>query len=135
MTNSVIPLPKSPAVAAVPAPPDSPATSEVPALPVQPLQSLAPIIAVATTAPPATHWQPPILGSLAVIFGVASLFTGTLVLAPLGLAMALAAGIFRQISWAVIGGAAATVALATSKYFWALLGLAWLINRVGWLWH
>ncbi len=30
--------------------------------------------------------------------------------------------------------AAATVALATSKYFWALLGLAWLINRVGWLW-
>jgi hypothetical protein len=132
MTNSVIPLPKVPGVGAVPATPESPATPEVPALPVQPQ---TPIIAVATTAPPATHWQPPILGSLAVIFGVASLFTSTLALAPLAVAMALAAGIFRQISWAVIGGAAATVALATSKYFWALLGLAWLINRVGWLWH
>lgn len=104
-------------------------------VPIQGAQPQAPIIAVATAARPAAHWQPPILGSLAVIFGVASLFTSTLVLAPLALAMALAAGIFRQISWAVIGGAAATVALATSKYFWALLGLAWLINRVGWLWH
>jgi len=132
MTNSVIPLPKVPGVGAVPATQESPATPEVPALSVRPQ---TPIIAVATTAPPATHWQPPILGSLAVIFGVASLFTSTLALAPLAVAMALAAGIFRQISWAVIGGAAATVALATSKYFWALLGLAWLINRVGWLWH
>ncbi|MGH6959756.1 MAG: hypothetical protein ACREE7_04665, partial [Dongiaceae bacterium] len=91
-------------------------------------------ITVATTAAPATHWQPPIFGSLAVIFGVAALFTGTLVLAPLALVLAVAAGIFRQLPWAIIGGAAATVALATSKYFWALLGLAWLINRVGWLW-
>ena len=135
MANSVIPLPKVPAVAAVPSTPAVPATPEVPALPVQPVQLQAPIIAVATTAPPAAHWQPPVLGSLAVIFGIASLFTGTLVLAPLALVLALAAGIFRQVSWAVIGGAAATVALATSKYFWALLGLAWLINRVGWLWN
>src|SRR5215470_10982744 len=135
MTNSVIPLPKVPAVAPVPATPAVPAEPKAPALPVQPIQPQTPIIAVATTAPPATHWQPPILGSLAVIFGVASLFTGTLVLAPLALAMALAAGIFRQVAWAVIGGAAATVALATSKYFWALLGLAWLINHVGWLWR
>jgi hypothetical protein len=132
MANSVIPLPKVPAVAAVPATPAIPATPEVP---VQPVQPQAPIIAVATTATPAAHWQPPVLGSLAVIFGIASLFTGTLVLAPLALVLALAAGIFRQVSWAVIGGAAATVALATSKYFWALLGLAWLMNRVGWLWN
>ncbi len=106
-----------------------------PVLPVEPMPPQARFITVATTAPAAAHWQPPILGSLAVIFGVASLFTGTLVLAPLALVLALAAGIFRQVSWAVIGGAAATVALATSKYFWALLGLAWLINRVGWLWN
>ena len=104
-------------------------------LPAEPPQPQVPIITVATTAPAAAPWQPPILGSLAVIFGVASLFTGTLVLAPLALVLALAAGIFRQVSWAVIGGAAATVALATSKYFWALLGLAWLINRASWLWH
>lgn len=122
MTNSVIQLPKGnqPAVA--------------PVSPVEPVQPLTPVITVATTAAPALHWQPPIFGSLAVISGVAALFTGTLVLAPLALLMAVAAGIFRQIPWAIIGGASATVALATSKYFWALLGLAWLINRVGWLW-
>jgi hypothetical protein len=108
MTNSVIQLPKGnqPAVA--------------PVSPVEPVQPLTPVITVATTAAPALHWQPPIFGSL--------------VLAPLALLMAVAAGIFRQIPWAIIGGASATVALATSKYFWALLGLAWLINRVGWLW-
>jgi hypothetical protein len=123
MTNSVIQLPKGnqPAVA--------------PVSPVEPVQPLTPVITVATTAAPALHWQPPIFGSLAVIFGVAALFTGTLVLAPLALLMAVAAGIFRQIPWAIIGGASATVALATSKYFWALLGLAWLINRVSWLWN
>jgi hypothetical protein len=128
MANSVIQLPKgSQAVAA-------PIAPALPAPPAEPVQPQAPIITVATTAPSAVHWQPPIFGSLAVIFGVAALFTGTLVLAPLALVLALAAGIFRQISWAVIGGGAAVVALATSKYFWALLGLAWLINRVSWLW-
>jgi len=121
MTNAVIQLPKAnKAVDAI-----APAA---PALPAEPVQPQAPIITVATTAPSAAHWQPPILGSLAVIFGVAALFTGTLVLAPLALVLALVAGIFRQIPWTVIGGAAATVALATSKYFWALLGLAWLID-------
>jgi len=128
MTNSVIQLPKSVTAAAAPTAPVAPVQ------PVQPVQPQAPIITVATTAAPAAHWQPPILGSLAVIFGVASLFTGTLVLAPLALVLAATAGIFRQISWAVIGGASAIVALATSKYFWALMGLAWLINRVSWLW-
>jgi hypothetical protein len=81
--------------------------------------------------PPAVRWQPPILGSLAVIFGVAALFTGfpgRLLLAPLALAVALAAGFFRQTSWAVIGSASAVVALATSESFWALLGLAWLLD-------
>ena len=128
MTNSVIPLPKGPAPVTPPIPP-VPAT-----VPVEPVLPLPPIVTVATTAAPTKPWQPPILGSLAVIFGVASLFTGTLVLAPLALVLAVAAGLFRQIPWAVIGGSAAIVALATSKYFWALLGLAWLINRVSWLW-
>jgi hypothetical protein len=128
MANSVIQLPKGSQAPAAPIAPMAPVQ------PVEPAQPQAPVITVATTAAPTAHWQPPVLGSLAVIFGVASLFTGTLVLAPLALVLALAAGFFRQISWAIIGGAAATVALATSKYFWALLGLAWLINRVSWLW-
>jgi hypothetical protein len=127
MANAVIELPKGPTPATLP-------QSPVPATPVDPVQPLPPIVTVATTAAPAAHWQPPILGSLAVIFGVAALFTGTLVLAPLALVLAVVAGLFRQIPWAVIGGSAAIVALATSKYFWALLGLAWLINRVSWLW-
>src|SRR5204862_6212008 len=114
MTNSVIQLPKN--VTA----PTAPTAPMPPSAPVEPVQPQAPIITVATAAPAAAHWQPPILGSLAVIFGVASLFTGTLVLAPLALVLALAAGLLRQTSWAVIGAAAATVALATSKYFWAL---------------
>jgi hypothetical protein len=93
-----------------------------------------PIITVATTAPPPIQWQPPILSSLAVIFGVASLFTGTLALAPLAIVLAVAAGLFRQIPWSVIGGASAIVALATSKYFWGLLAVVWLVNRLSWLW-
>jgi hypothetical protein len=130
MTNSVIQLPKG----NQPVAPSAPAAAVLPAEPVPPVQQLTPVITVATAAPAAAPWQPPVLGSLAVIFGVAALFTGTLVLAPLALALALAAGIFRQLPWAIIAGASATVALVTSKYFWALLGLAWLINRVGWLW-
>jgi hypothetical protein len=123
MSNSIIQLPTN-QDSAVPAPQ---AAAPLPAEPLQPVQ--APIITVATAAPgSAAPWQPPILGSLAVIFGVAALFTGTLVLAPLGIVLALAAGIFRQVPWAVIGAASAVVALATSKYFWALLGLAWLLD-------
>ncbi len=89
------------------------------------------IITVAAAVPLAARWQPPIFGSLAVIFGVAALLTGfpgRLLLAPLAVAVALAAGFLRQTSWAVIGGASAVVALATSESFWALLGLAWLLD-------
>jgi len=79
MTNAIIQLPTNEDAVAVPA---EPAVAVLAATP-QPLQ--APIITVATTAPAAgPRWEPPILGSLAVIFGVASLFTGTLVLAAAG---------------------------------------------------
>jgi hypothetical protein len=125
MTDAILHLPTKPdATAAVPA---NPAAASLPVESPQP--AALPIITVATTAPAAApRWEPPILGSLAVIFGVASLFTGTLVLAPLATVLALAAALFRQVSWSVIGGASAIVALATSKYFWALLGLAWLLD-------
>jgi hypothetical protein len=123
MAGSVIQLPKSEdALATVPA---QPAVAPMPPAPAQP-----PIITVATALPAAARWEPPVLGSLAVVFGVASLFTGTLVLAPLGLVFALVAGLFRQVSWAVIGGAAAVAALATSTYFWTLVGLVWLYERL-----
>jgi hypothetical protein len=125
MTDAIIQLPtKQDAAAALPA---NPAAAPLPAELPQP--AALPIITVATAAPAVMpRWEPPILGSLAVIFGVASLFTGTLVLAPLALALAFAAALLRQVSWSVIGGASAVVGLATSKYFWALLGLAWLLD-------
>jgi hypothetical protein len=125
MTDAILHLPTKPdATAAVPA---SPAAASLPVGSPQP--AALPIITVATAAPAAApRWEPPILGSLAVIFGVASLFTGTLVLAPMAIVLAFAAALFRQVSWSVIGGASAVVALATSKYFWALLGLAWLLD-------
>src|SRR5262249_50074512 len=81
---SVIPLPNAAA------PPTGPPVTSL--APVEPVQPQAPIITVTTMAAPSVPWQPPILGSLAVIFGVASLFTGTLVLPPLALLPALAAG-------------------------------------------
>jgi hypothetical protein len=96
--------------------------------------AVPPLISIAARALPA-RWSPPIFGSLAVIFGVAALFTGTLVLAPLALVMAVAAGLLRQTSWAVIGAASAIVALTTSKYFWALLAVVWLVDRLSWLWN
>jgi hypothetical protein len=125
MTDAIIQLPaKHDAAAALPA---NPAAAPLPAEPPQPAH--LPIITVATAAPAVMpRWEPPILGSLAVIFGVASLFTGTLVLAPLAIALAFVAALLRQVSWSVIGGASAVVGLATSKYFWALLGLAWLLD-------
>ena len=125
MTNAVVQLTKSSEPAVVPVAPVAPMP------PLEPVAQQMPVITVATTAPAAPHWQPPILGSLAVIFGVAALFTafpGRLILAPLALAVALSAGLFRQTSWAVIGAAAAAVALVTSESFWALVGLAWLLN-------
>lgn len=86
-----------------------------------------PVPGPSVAAPP---WQPPIIGSLAVIFGVVALFKATVVLAPLGLFCALLAAGFRQYGWAAIGAGAAIAALLTSPAFWTLLGLAWLIDWI-----
>lgn len=76
---------------------------------------------------------PPILGTLAVIFGITSLYKATLVLAPIALLVGAAAMFRRQGGWGLIGIGAAGVALAITPSFWALLGLAWLLDRYGWL--
>jgi len=82
-------------------------------------------------ARPAAFGQPPVLGSLAVIFGVAALFKATLLLGPLALIFAFLAALGRQFSWAAIGGIAGIAALATSPWFWGILGLAWMIDYLG----
>ncbi len=79
---------------------------------------------------PGKSWQPPVLGGLAVIFGIAALFKAALLLAPLALAFALLAALFRQFSWAAIGGVSGLAALAISPWFWGIVGMAWLVDAV-----
>jgi hypothetical protein len=119
MTNEIIELPRyevTPSAAAAPAAPALPA------------------IALAPVPPAVVRWEPPVLGCLAAIFGIAALFKATLILAPLGLGFAAAAVFARQFSWAAVGGIASLVALLISPLFWTILGLAWLIERLSRLW-
>jgi hypothetical protein len=98
-------------------------------LPNEPLLNLAPEPAQ-PAALPGKVWQPPVLGSLAVIFGIAALFKATLLLAPLALVFAMLAALFRQFSWAAIGGISGLAALATSPWFWGIVGMTWLVDAV-----
>ena len=71
-------------------------------------------------------WNPPVAGVLAAVFGIAALFgKATLLLAPAALVFSLMALCLRQFSWAAIGAATALAALATSIWFWTLLGAGW----------
>jgi len=104
---------------------EPPPPAVLPNEPVLPLElAPAPVMAAAP-------WQPPILGSLAVIFGIAALFKATLLLGPLALVFAFLAVLGRQFSWAAIGGIAGLAALATSPWFWGILGLAWVVEYFG----
>ena len=73
----------------------------------------------------------PILGGLAVIFGICSLFKAPLVLGPLAMIFGVAALCRRQVSLGAIGGIAGLVGLLISPLFWAIIGLGWLGT---WLW-
>jgi len=75
-------------------------------------------------------FEPPVLGSLALIFGVAGLVQQPLVFAPLALIFAAAALIRGQRRLAAIGGVSALAALAGSYAFWTLIGLGWLWARM-----
>ena len=98
-------------------------------LPNEPLLNLTPVQAQPAVLP-GKSWQPPVLGCLAVIFGIAALFKATLLLAPLALVFALLAALFRQFSWAAIGGISGLVALATSPWFWGIVGMTWLVDAI-----
>jgi hypothetical protein len=71
-------------------------------------------------------WSPPVTGALSVIFAIAALFKAPLFLAPLAILLALIAGWRGHHAWAVIGLGTGLVALLTSFWFWAALGLGWL---------
>ena len=77
---------------------------------------------------------PPILGALTVIFGVTSLYQATLLLAPLAIVLGGIAVLRRRHArWGWIGIGAAAAALAITPAFWALIGLAWALQRYGWI--
>ena len=78
-----------------------------------------------------TAWAPPVTGALSVIFGVVGLFKLPLFLAPLAILLALIAGWRGHHAWAVIGLGTGLVALLTSFWFWAWLGMAWLYQSWG----
>lgn len=73
----------------------------------------------------------PILGGLAAIFGICSLFKAPLALGPLAIIFGMAALCRRQVSLGAIGGIAGLVGLLISPTFWAVVGLGWLGT---WLW-
>ncbi len=73
----------------------------------------------------------PVLGGLAVIFGICALFKAPVVLGPLAMAFGIAALCRRQVSLGAIGGIAGLVGLLISPLFWTLVGLGWLGT---WLW-
>jgi hypothetical protein len=128
------------ALPALRADPDLNLTAEIagtavrpPVLAVVPKEPVLDLPAARPAAPPAEPiipWKPPVLGCLAVIFGISALFKATLLLAPLALFFALLAALFRQFSWAAIGGMSGLAALATSPWFWGIVGLTWLADAV-----
>ncbi|HEY7688351.1 MAG TPA: hypothetical protein VH835_06645 [Dongiaceae bacterium] len=110
---------------------EDPDDREPPPAVILPNEPVLPVTPAAVAPPAAGPWQPPVLGSLAVIFGIAALFKATLLLGPLALAFAFLAALGRQFSWAAIGGIAGLAALATSPWFWGIVGLAWVIDYLG----
>lgn len=73
-------------------------------------------------------WPPPILGSLALIFGLTALLQAPIVFGPLGALFGLLALLRGQFWFAAVGGLTALAALAASPTFWALIGLSWVIG-------
>jgi hypothetical protein len=79
--------------------------------------------------PPANPlWPPPILGSLALIFGLTALWQAPLLFGPLGALFGFAALLRGQFWFAAVGGMTGLAALAASPAFWALFGLGWFLT-------
>lgn len=75
-------------------------------------------------------WPPPILGSLALVFGLAALAKAPLLFGPLGAAFGLFALLRGQFWFAAVGGLTGLAGLAAAPSFWALLGASWLLAYI-----
>jgi hypothetical protein len=83
----------------------------------------------AVYALPPTLWRkPPVLGLLAVIYGIVALIKLPILFGPLALLFAIAAAFRKQFWYAGVGAATGAAGLAGSSTFWILLGSGWLLN-------
>ncbi|HWA41841.1 MAG TPA: hypothetical protein VHA10_01425 [Hypericibacter adhaerens] len=78
--------------------------------------------------PPAYLRKPPVLGLLAVIYGIVALIKLPILFGPLAILFAIAAACRKQFWYAALGAATGAAGLVSSTTFWLLLGGGWLIN-------
>jgi len=80
--------------------------------------------------PPRDIWNPPILGTSALLLGAASLFHAPLLLGPAAVFFGFLAVLFRQRALGAIGAIAGAAAMLTSPWLWGLIGIAWLYETL-----
>ena len=78
--------------------------------------------------PPTLFRKPPVLGLLAVIYGVVALIKLPILFGPLAILFAIAALCRKQYWYAGVGAATGAAGLVSSSTFWLLVGSGWLIN-------
>src|SRR5258708_39455314 len=78
--------------------------------------------------PPRLFPKPPVLGLLAVIYGLVALIKLPILFGPLALIFAVAAICRKQYWYAAVGAATGAAGLVSSTTFWLLLGSGWLLN-------
>jgi hypothetical protein len=99
-----------------------------------PAQPPGPLIAgwqVQQPPPTPTSFSPPVLGALAVIFGVTAFYKATLLLGPLAIIAGIIACLRKQWGWGLIGILSAAAALAVDPYFWGLAGIYYIARLLG----
>ena len=90
-----------------------------------------PLIAGWQVQPPQPRFSPPVLGALAVIFGVTAFYKATLLLGPLAIVVGLVACLRKLWGWGLIGILSAIAALAVNPYFWGLAGIYYIARLLG----
>jgi hypothetical protein len=95
-------------------------------------QPVGPLLAGWQMQPrPPAPFSPPVLGALAVIFGVSAFYKATLLLGPLAIIVGLIACVRKQWAWGLIGILSAAAALAVDPYFWGLAGIYYIARLLG----
>ena len=108
-----------------------PQNQPIPETPAQDGRALPePLPSFAFAPPRRDIWNPPILGTSAVLLGGAALFRAPLLLGPAAIAFGFLAALFRQRALGAIGAIAGSAAILTSPWLWGLVGIAWLYETL-----